>query len=177
MDKFKIALFLICCTLLNVSCNLERTSDNQYANEQNSDIAKLSASDLDKIYQAAADSIMSYKRFHVCMDSFPKEINGKITVICQVHLDSNLYVSRKNIFIRYKRFEKTIYNTPLFPETSTPIYKELHSSQEEFTDSILKRVNNLSLLNLGRLHNVDDSKQYIFAFVYYLIDCNEENTP
>ena len=55
----------------------------------------------------------------------------------------------------------------------TPTYKKLYSSQEEFTDSILKRVNNLSLLNSGRLHHVDIAKQYVFTFVYYLVDCDE----
>ena len=170
MDKFKIIIFLIHCALLNVSCSMNRPSDNTSDYGQNEYGIMYSHADLNEIYNNAADSIMSHKRFHVCIDSFPEEINGNITVICEVCLDSNLYILNKALVIRYKSYEekKDCENDKIL----TPTYRKLYSSQEEFTDSILDHVNNLSLLNSGRLHYVDAAKQYVFTFVYYLVDCH-----
>lgn len=170
MDKFKI-IFLIICALLNVSCSLNLSSDNTSNHGQSESGIKYSYADLNDVYSNAVDSIMSHKRFHVCIDSFPEEIEGNITVICEVYLDSNLYILNKTLFIRHKNLEEKKDNE--IDKILTPTYKKLYYSQEEFTDSILKRVNNLSLLNSGRLHHVDIAKQYVFTFVYYLVDCDE----
>ena len=171
MDKFKIIIFLIFCAILNISCSLNLLSDNTSNHGQSESCINYSYADLNEVYSNAADSIMSHKRFHVCIDSFPEKIEGNITVICEVYLDSNLYILNKTLFIRYKNLEEKKDNE--IDKILTPTYKKLYSSQEEFTDSILKRVNNLSMLNSGRLHHVDIAKQYLFTFVYYLVDCDE----
>ncbi len=174
MDKI-IIYILSLFVLQTISCTLDNQShisnnNTEYHNSDNQE----SNLKMCKIFQIAADSITANKRFNVCLNNFPKKVDGKITIICQVFLNQDLELHNKSLLIRfYEKWNNKRIGITGDVFTAPKQYKNLCISQNEFTDSILIRINNLSLLNCGRLAWFDDINMYTFTFVYYLEDCND----